>query len=87
MNGPSASVRPSSRRPSMIPTRVRRVIEDLLPWYDRAAEARHDERTRYIHERSIAIRQEVERRIELSHSKGAERIRSAYRAYGNGLDR
>ena len=85
MNGPSASVRPSSRRPSMIPTRVRRLIEDFLPWYDRAAEARHDERTRYIHERSIAIRQEVERRMGAGESKN--RIRSAYRAYGNGLDR
>jgi hypothetical protein len=65
----------------MIPTRVRRVVEDLLPWYDRAAEARHDERTQYIHDRSIQIRREVEVRLA-----GRDRIRSAYRLAGDRLD-
>jgi len=64
----------------MIPTRVRRLVEDLLPWYDRAEEARHDERTRYIHDRSIAIRKGVERRLAVGG------IRHAYRRYADGLD-
>ena len=73
----------------MVPDRVRRLIEDLLPWYDRAAEARHDERTQYIHDRSIEIRKAVEVLTgDDGHRPGpSERIRSAYRAYGNGIDR
>jgi hypothetical protein len=65
----------------MIPNRVRRLVEQWLPWYDPAAEARHDERTQYIHDRSIAIRQEVEVRLARP-----DRIREAYRLTAERLD-
>jgi hypothetical protein len=63
----------------MVPTRLRRLVEDLLPWYDRAAEARHDERSRYIHDRSVQIRQGVEQR--LADPVFTNRIRSGYTEY------
>lgn len=87
MSGYPASA--PSLRPvrSMIPSRVRRFVEDLLPWWDRAEEARHDERSAYIHDRSIAIRQHVERSIPEVRAVGAERIRSAYRRSADRLDR
>jgi hypothetical protein len=59
----------------MVPDKVRRVLEDLLPWYDRAAEARHDERSDYIHERSIEVRIQNEEAI----TAGRNRIRDAYK--------
>ena len=57
-----------------IPGRVRRLIEELLPWYDRQAEARHDERSEYIHQRSIDVRVANEKAI----ATGKDRIRDAY---------
>jgi hypothetical protein len=67
----------------MIPPSVRRFVEALLPWYDRAAEARHDERSNYIHERAIEVRVESEAVI----GKGRDRIREAYQAYADGFRR
>lgn len=67
----------------MIPRRVRQLVETLLPWYDRAAEARHDERSDYIHQRSIAVRIHSEQTIR----QGQDRIRAAYRLYGDGFKR
>jgi len=63
----------------MVPPRIRRIVETLLPWYDRAAEARHDERSDYIHKRSIAVRVESERTLKA----GRDRIRDAYALYGD----
>lgn len=60
----------------MIPVSVRRLVERLLPWYDPAAEARHDERSQYIHQHSIGVRIESERAIGV----GRDRIRDAYAA-------
>jgi len=57
-----------------IPGRVRRLIEDMLPWYDRAEHARHDERSEYIHQRSIDVRVANEKAI----ATGKDRIRDAY---------
>lgn len=68
----------------MVPARIRRLVEDLVPWYDRAEEARHDERTRYIRDRSIQIRQHVEHQIAI---RGSDRIRRAYQAYADGVER
>lgn len=84
----ASSVR-SGRRP-MIPDRLRRVLEDAMPWYDRVAEARHDERSDYIHTRSIANRVESERvmaagRIEVK--AGIARIRAAYALAAQRIDR
>lgn len=67
----------------MIPARIRRIVEALLPWYDRAAEARHDERSDYIHARAIEVRIESETVI----GKGRDRIREAYQAYADGIRR
>ncbi len=58
----------------MVPGRLRRLVENLLPWYDRAAEARHDERSDYIHSRSIEVRVQSENVIKA----GKDRIRAAY---------
>lgn len=58
----------------MIPGRVRRLAESLLPWYDTASEARHAERSDYIHQRSIQVRIESEGVIR----NGQDRIRAAY---------
>lgn len=69
--------------PPMIRDRLRRLIEDLLPWYDRAAEVRRDQRTHSIQVRSIAARDEVEHVIA-AHDR---RIREAYRRYARGLER
>lgn len=69
--------------PPMVPARVRRLVETLLPWYDRAAEARHDERSDYIHQRSIAVRISSEQTIR----QGRDRIRAAYALYGDGFRR
>ena len=66
----------------MVPASLRRLVEDIVPWFDRDAERRHDERSRYIHDRSVEIRQEVEARIARS-----ERIRYAYRAYDQRFER
>lgn len=66
----------------MIPNRVRRFVEDLVPWYDRDEERRHDERSRYIHDRSVRIRQDAEVRIA-----AMERIRYAYSHVGTRFDR
>lgn len=71
----------------MIPNRLRRFVEDLLPWWDRAEEARHDERTAYIYARSIFIRQQVERAMPEVRAAGAERIRAAYRLSADRLER
>lgn len=62
--------------------RLRAFIEWLVPWYDPAAEARHNERSHYIRERSIQVRIDAERRLADS-----SRIRRAYRAYGDGFQR
>jgi hypothetical protein len=78
--GPAATL-PTSR--PMIRDRLRRLVEDLLPWYDRAAEVRHDERTESIRRRSIAARVEVEHVI----AARDQRIREAYRRYARGLER
>ncbi len=62
--------------PSMrIPNSLRRLLEDLLPWYDRAEHARHDQRSEYIHQRSIDVRVANEKAIAV----GKDRIRDAYR--------
>jgi hypothetical protein len=69
-------------RPVMIPARLRRLVEFLLPWYNSAEEARHNERTEYIRQRSIAVRMDAEARLQ-----GSARIRRAYREYGKELHR
>ena len=73
----------------MVPGRVRRVLEDLLPWYDRAEEKRHDERSEYIHERSIEVRVANEIAVEIGKAEivKGDRIRDAYRAVDERLHR
>lgn len=66
----------------MVPARIRRWIEDVVPWFDRVAEARKAQRTEAIRQRSISARIEAERVI-----LEGDRIRRAYRAYGDALDR
>lgn len=65
----------------MIRSRVRAlfrtVVERLLPWYDAAEEARHNERSDWIHRWSIQVRMETERRLADPGS-----IRRAYRPIG-----
>jgi hypothetical protein len=62
--------------------RLRRLVEDWLPWYDHDAEAKRSARTEAIRLRSIAARREAERVID-----GSERIRRAYKRYADGFDR
>jgi len=66
----------------MIPTRVRRVVERLLPWYDVAEERRRNERTEAIRQISIGIRIDAEHRLARLHQ-----VRHAYRTYADGLHR
>lgn len=67
----------------MIPDRVRRAAERLLPWYDLDEVARHNERSDYIHDRSIQVRVEAEGVIRV----GRDRIRAAYALVGERLER
>lgn len=67
----------------MIPGSLRRLVETLLPWYDRAAEARHDQRSHRIHARAIEVRVESEKVI----GTGRDRIRLAYQQYADGMKR
>jgi hypothetical protein len=62
--------------------RLRRLIEDWLPWYDHDAEAKRSARTEAIRVRSIAARREAERVIA-----GSDRIRVAYLRYADGVER
>lgn len=55
--------------------RWHRVIEAFLPWYDRQAEARRNERTERIRRDAIAARIK------------AEEVRAAYAAAGRRLQR
>ena len=72
----------------MIPNRVRRIVELLLPWYDPAEERRRDEKTEAVRQISIHARIESEQRVaadpRLSPSK---RIRAGYTQYANGVKR
>jgi len=65
----------------MIPTRIRRVIEAVLPWYDVAEENRRDERSEAIHQISIHTRIDAEKRVAR-----LERVRLAYSRYSHELD-
>lgn len=42
-------------------SRLRALVERLLPWYDAAEAARHDRRTEAIRQRSIRARMAAER--------------------------
>lgn len=50
----------------MVPKRIRRFVENLLPWFDPAVEAQRAERTEAIRRRSISAR------------VNAEQVRAAY---------
>lgn len=63
----------------MLPARVRRVVEHLLPWYDPIVEARRHAWTEAISRRSIAAR------IEAEHA--TDRVRTAYQRYADVVDR
>lgn len=67
---------PSPTVGTMIPRAVREFIEHIVPWYDRAAEARRNERSQRIHDRSVAVLE-----------GDRDRIRRAYRQYADGVKR
>ena len=72
----------------MIPNRVRRLVEFLLPWYDPADEHRRDETTEAIRQISIHARIEAEDLVAAdARISASKRIRSGYSQYANGLKR
>ena len=72
----------------MIPNRVRRLIELLLPWYDPAEEHRRDEKTEAVRLISIHARIEAEELVAADRRiSSSKRIRAGYTQYANGLKR
>lgn len=59
----------------MVPERIRRFVEWLLPWYDPEYERQRNRRTEQMRLRSIRARIE------------AERVRDGYRAYADRFER
>lgn len=61
--------------PAMTPrSRVHRIIERLLPWFDPAEKARRDARTEAIRQRSIAVRIHTEH-VRAAYRRAADRLR------------
>lgn len=74
---------PAVGRP-MLPDRLRQFMDDLLPWYDRVAQARRDQRTERLNAQSDAALKHAERVIA---SREPDRIRRGYRATGDVFQR
>jgi hypothetical protein len=65
-------------------SRVRALVDRLMPWYDAAVEARVHHDVKRTIAASTAARHRAERAIEHTES---DRVRRAYQAYADGFRR